>query len=92
MYVEQNITGIVNIVVGFAVSGIKSILKEMGILGRIEDWMEKRKEEKPVRDLFKKSRKRLSVTDFKCPNCGHHKAFRKKDVLKCTKCKFKSKL
>jgi len=63
----------------------------MGFLGKIEKWMENRKEEKKFTNFLEKRRKNLSLTNYKCPSCGHHKAFKKNNVFKCTKCGYKSK-
>jgi exosome complex RNA-binding protein Csl4 len=59
----------------------------MGFLGKIENWLEERKNSKPKgRKPLSKRRKNLGVVDFKCFKCGHHKAFKKGEILKCTKC------
>jgi len=65
--------------------------KTMGILGTIEQWLEKRKNSKPAhkRKPFAKLRKGMGVANTDCPMCSHHKAFKKMSTNKCCKCGFK---
>lgn len=62
----------------------------MGILGRIERFLEERKQyniEHRRVTAFKKKRGNLSIIKFRCGSCGHDKGFMKGSIIKCTKCK-----
>ena len=65
----------------------------MGILGKIEDFFMNRKEEAQKRQkIDTKRRKNIGLVDHKCVNCGHHKAWKKDEVVKCTKCSFRERV
>lgn len=66
----------------------------MGILGRLERWLDSRKpsNRKIETNPFSKRRKDLTIIEYKCPSCNNHKAFVKNSVAKCTKCKTKFKV
>lgn len=66
----------------------------MGWIGKIENWLMKRKEDKDGgRSAFEKRRSSLSVVnDFNCPQCHHHKAFMRGSIIKCTRCGYKGVL
>jgi len=61
----------------------------MGIIGKIEKWMEDRKHkttEKPARPFLKR-RPGLMVQKIRCRSCGHNKMFYYNGIYKCCKCK-----
>jgi len=58
----------------------------MGILGKIEKWLDKRKEESHTKgSILRKRRKGLDVVKKLC-KCGNRKMFYYNGKYKCTKC------
>ena len=52
-------------------------------------WLDDRKEQ--AHTHRKRKTNRVDVVDYNCECCGHHKAFRKKEYIVCTRCKARYK-
>lgn len=60
----------------------------MGILGKIEEWLENRKyrEKEKRRKAFETRRASLTLIKKLCDKCGNNKMWYKEGKYKCTKC------